>query len=87
MNVPPWEPAPAPYLYEQVAAHLAARIEAGELAAGSRLPPEPELGAQYGVAYHTIRGAIRLLRERGLVITRHGRGNYVAGQPPGNTGS
>jgi GntR family transcriptional regulator len=83
MNVPPWSPAqaPGPYLYEQVAGHLAARIRAGELAAGTRLPPEPELAGQYGVAYHTVRGAIRLLREQGLVVTMHGRGNYVAAQP------
>src|SRR5579859_2729203 len=81
MNVPPWAPAPAPYLYEQVAAHLAARIRAGDLAPGTRLPRETELGAEYGVAYHTVRGAIRILREQGLVITMHGRGNFVAGTP------
>jgi DNA-binding GntR family transcriptional regulator len=83
MNVPPWEPAPFPFLYEQVAGHIAARIGAGDLPAGSRLPRETELAAQYGVAYHTVRGAIRILRDRGLVVTYHGRGNYVAGQPDG----
>lgn len=83
MNVPPWAPAPppAPYLYEQLADHVAARIAAGDLAPGARLPAEPALAAEYGVAYHTARGAIRLLRERGLVVTMHGRGNFVAGQP------
>ncbi len=31
-----------------------------------------------GVAYDTIRRAAVLLRERGLIITVHGRGTYVA---------
>jgi len=31
-----------------------------------------------GVAYDTVRRAAVLLRERGLIITVHGRGTYVA---------
>lgn len=91
-DVPPFTPSAAPgaYLYEQVAAHIAARIAAGRLAPGARLPAEPDLAAEYGVAYHTIRGAVRVLRERGLVVTMHGRGNFIAGQPeappPGSDG-
>jgi GntR family transcriptional regulator len=83
MNVPRWEPSPDPgrFLYQQVAAHISMRIAAGDLAAGQRLPAEPELAAEYGVAYHTARGAIRVLREQGLVITMHGRGNFVAARP------
>ena len=45
---------------------------------GSRLPPERELAQETGVAYDTIRRAAVLLRERGLIITVHGRGTYVA---------
>lgn len=75
--VPPWHPVPDRLLYEQVAAHIAARIEAGELTPGSRLPRETELASDYGVAYHTVRSAVRVLRERGLLVTIHGRGTYV----------
>jgi GntR family transcriptional regulator len=65
-------------VYVQVADHLTGRIERGELAPGSRLPPERELAAFYGVAYDTVRRATSLLRERGLIVTVHGRGTFVA---------
>jgi GntR family transcriptional regulator len=61
----------------RVANDIAARIASGELAPGTRLLAEPALAAYYGVAYHTIRGAMRVLRERGLIETIHGRGTFV----------
>jgi hypothetical protein len=39
---------------------------------------ERELAQECRVAYGTIRRAAVLLRERGLIITVHGRGTYVA---------
>jgi len=65
-------------MYEQVAEHIAARIGAGELAPGAKLPPERELASEYGVAYNTMRSAMQLLRDRGLIVTMQGRGTYVA---------
>lgn len=65
-------------VYVQVADHIAARIEAGELAPGSRLPAERDLAAEYGVAYDSVRRATAVLRERGLIVTVHGRGTFVA---------
>ena len=38
MAVPPFERDPLQLAYVQVAGHIAARIEAGELAPGARLP-------------------------------------------------
>jgi GntR family transcriptional regulator len=67
----------AKLVYAQVADHLAGRIERGELAPGSRLPPERELAEFYQVAYDTIRRATAVLRERGLIVTVHGRGTFV----------
>ena len=78
MAVPPFKPTPLRLMYEQVAEHIAARIEAGELEPGRKLPPERELAADYGVAYNTIRSAMQVLRDRGLIITMQGRGTYVA---------
>ena len=77
MAIPPFEADPLQLAYVQVADHIAARIEAGELERGTRLPPERELAAQYGVAYNTLRRSMDVLRDRGLVITLRGHGNYV----------
>ena len=75
---PPIRPDGPELVYVQVADHIAARIESGELAPGSRLPAERELATVYGVAYDTVRRANELLRERGLIVTVHGRGTFVA---------
>ena len=65
-------------VYVQVADHITARIAAGELAPGARLPAERDLAAEYGVAYDTIRRATALLRDRGLILTIVGRGTFVS---------
>jgi DNA-binding transcriptional MocR family regulator len=49
-----------------------------ESSSRARLPPERELARDCGVAYDTVRRAAVLLRERGLIVTVHGRGTYVA---------
>jgi len=64
-------------LYVQVADYVAGRIQAGALRPGSRLPAERDLAEQWGVAYQTIRRAMRELRERGLVASVVGKGTYV----------
>jgi GntR family transcriptional regulator len=62
----------------QVAADIASDIDVGKIAPDTRLPAETELAEQYGVSRVTIRRAIALLRDRGKVVTVHGRGTYVA---------
>jgi GntR family transcriptional regulator len=64
----------------QVARDIEADIDAGRIAPDTRLPAEPELAEQYGVARLTVRRAIAQLRERGKVVTVHGRGSFTA--PP-----
>lgn len=61
--------------YLQVADDLAARIRSGKLT--GRMPAERDLAQEYGVAYGTIRRAMGILRERGLVETVHGRGTFA----------
>jgi GntR family transcriptional regulator len=77
--VPPFDPhsGPPAYLYMRVADHLAARISAGELAPGYRLPGEKELAETYGVAVGTVRQALDELRRRGLVATLPAKGTFV----------
>lgn len=77
--VPPFDPDAAAdrYVWEVMAEHIKARIEAGELQPGARLPNERELAAQYGVAVGTSRRAVRELAEVGLLRVLPGRGTYV----------
>jgi GntR family transcriptional regulator len=65
----------------QVAADIETDIDAGRLAPDTRLPSEAELSVQYGVARVSVRRAMELLRERGKVVTVHGRGTFVAPKP------
>jgi GntR family transcriptional regulator len=63
--------------YLRVADDIAARITSGELAPGARLRAERDLAEYYGVSYGTVRRAMQVLRDRGLIITIHGRGTFV----------
>jgi DNA-binding GntR family transcriptional regulator len=69
--------SPTP-VYVRVADWIESRIKSEELKSGARLPPERDLARDFGVAYDTVRRAAALLRERGLIITVHGRGTYVS---------
>jgi GntR family transcriptional regulator len=64
-------------VYQQVAAVLRARIEAGEIPPGRPLPSEPHLMQEFGVARETARKAVRVLRDEGLVQIVQGRGAFV----------
>jgi DNA-binding GntR family transcriptional regulator len=70
----------APYL--QVAGGLRAAIRSGEYAPGAQLPTYQELAETWGVAINTAKSAVTLLRDEGLVVTRHGKGSFVRTQPP-----
>jgi GntR family transcriptional regulator len=61
--------------YRQLAAILRARIESGEISI--RLPGEKSLVQESGLAQGTVRKAIALLREAGLVRTVPGWGTYI----------
>jgi GntR family transcriptional regulator len=63
--------------YQQIAEQLRAQITSGALAPGQRLPSEPDLAAQYDASRNTVRLAIALLTNQGLVISRQGLGTFV----------
>lgn len=69
--------APTP-LWAQLLADLTERLEAGEFASG--FPGELALRDDYGVSRHTVREALRRLRESGVVSAGRGRTPKVA--PP-----
>jgi GntR family transcriptional regulator, transcriptional repressor for pyruvate dehydrogenase complex len=47
--------------YEQIVRHIREAISTGELRAGDKLPPEPELAHQFGVSRPTVREALKVL--------------------------
>jgi GntR family transcriptional repressor for pyruvate dehydrogenase complex len=68
------KPAPlADRVYEQ----LAARIASGEFRPNTRLPPEHDLAAMFGVSRPILRSALGRLRGEGIIISRQGAGSYV----------
>ncbi|MEU3479271.1 winged helix-turn-helix domain-containing protein [Streptomyces sp. NPDC033754] len=81
-QIPEFDPQGPQLVYVAVADHITARIAAGELAPGARLPAERDLAEEYGVAYLTVRRAARVLRERGLILTVHGKGTFVVDPLP-----
>ena len=70
--------------YRQLAAILTARIQRGDWAPGRPIPSESRLVQEYGLARSTVRRAIKVLVEEGLVEVVPQRGAYV--RPPA-TGS
>ncbi|MFJ5288474.1 winged helix-turn-helix domain-containing protein [Streptomyces sp. NPDC088348] len=66
-----------PQTARQIADDLRARITSGEFGAGARLPGEPALVQQYGVAKMTAGGALKLLIAEGIAYARPGSGTYV----------
>lgn len=69
-------------VYRQLADQLRAAIIGGEYGPGSAIPSEMTLMQRYGVARNTVRLAMTMLREDGLVVTHHGRGTFVRDQLP-----
>lgn len=67
--------------YRQIADALRARIAAGDIPVGRRIPSLVELEATYGVARDTLRKAVQVLKDEGLVETVTGMGIYVVKVP------
>lgn len=76
-ELPDIDPHGPKLVYVVIADHIAARIEAGELKSGKRIPGEAGIAETYGVARMTAGRAVRELRERGLVHTVRGKGTFV----------
>ena len=71
------EPVSSAPRYMTLAETLRAGIAAGNPAVGELLPTEHALTEQYGVSRHTVREALRMLAEAGLIARRRGAGTVV----------
>ncbi|MEE8120117.1 MAG: GntR family transcriptional regulator [Anaerolineales bacterium] len=65
-------------IYIQIAESLLERITTGDLAPEERLPSERELSKTLNVSRMTLRAALRVLDNKGLLVRRPGDGTYVA---------
>ncbi len=68
-------------LYLQIASELRRNIEESVFKVGDRLPTESELSERFGVNRHTLRRAVEVLRQEGVVVVERGRGTFVMAAP------
>jgi DNA-binding FadR family transcriptional regulator len=64
-------------LADHVAADLLAMVADGRCPPGTRLPPEAVLAQRARVSRLTLREAVRILRDKGVLSVEHGRGTFV----------
>ncbi len=69
-------------LYVQASEAYRSLLRSGNYAPGDRLPSEIELSQQWGISRPTLREALRLLEEEGMIVRRHGVGTFVAAPQP-----
>ena len=62
-------------LWEQIRDDVRRRLDAGEFAAG--FPSDRDLVSHYRVSRHTVREALRELRDSGVLQRQRGRGSFV----------
>ena len=69
--------------YRDIAARLQKEIRLGKVAVGDLLPTETELMARHSASRQTVREALRILMDQGLIVRRAGLGSVViAAEPP-----
>lgn len=66
-----------PHLYQVVVSALRSEVLRGVYPVGTSLPSELSLVERFGVSRHTVREALRHLRDLGLVESRQGKGTIV----------
>ena len=70
--------------YAAVAARLTEDIAAGRHRGGGRLPTEDQLAQQFAVSRSTVRAALALLEDRGMLLRRPRIGTVVKARAPAN---
>ncbi|HHD2752135.1 TPA: GntR family transcriptional regulator [Clostridium perfringens] len=68
---------PKELLYVTVYDKLFKMINEGTFPENSRLPSEPELAKRLGISRSTLRQALALLQDDGLIRNIRGKGNYI----------
>jgi GntR family transcriptional regulator len=71
--------------YSVLAEALRTRVLRGEWPPGTAIPAEQTLAAEHGVALGTMRRALQVLVDEGLIERIHGRGTFVRSGMSGST--
>jgi GntR family transcriptional regulator len=69
-------------LYRLIATQIREEIARGDFPVGGLLPPETELCTRFAASRHTMREALRILTEQGLILRRAGAGSTVIALTP-----
>jgi GntR family transcriptional repressor for pyruvate dehydrogenase complex len=64
-------------VYHEIVEQIKALISEGRINPGDRLPPERELAELFRASRNSVRDAIRVLEQMGLIESRQGDGTYV----------
>ena len=64
-------------LYLQLSEFLIREISVGRLADGDKFPPEREMAKNHQTTVTTLRKALAILEQKGLLERVHGSGNYI----------
>lgn len=75
---PGWDAGDRQPKYLRIHGSLRERITSGQWPPGSPLPSQRDLADEFGVSIMTLRQALQLLTDEGLIETRHGSGTFAA---------
>lgn len=68
-------------IWKSIYSALSSDIADGRYGSGDKLPTEAQLSSRFGVNRHTVRHALKVMAEEGLVLARRGAGVFVAQRP------
>jgi GntR family transcriptional repressor for pyruvate dehydrogenase complex len=64
-------------VYHEIVEQIKELIAAGRIKPGDRLPPERELAELFKASRNSVRDAIRVLEQMGMIDSRQGDGTYI----------
>lgn len=67
-------------MYEQIMEHIKQLVITAQWAAGESLPSIRELAVALKVSVITVKRAYQELEQQGVIVTRQGKGSFVADQ-------
>ena len=65
-------------IYQQIFEQIRAQVLRGELPSGAPLPPIRTIAKELRISVITVKKAWEMLEGQGLIVTRVGRGSFVA---------